>query len=1262
MNKKDVNEHLEEIRRQLWLGHAALMVGSGFSKNAVITNGAPCPPNWDELAAAFIKKLYPISNDDKDSLDKHNKEIQSKKSVLQLAEEFETTFQRPALNELLKECIQDDNLLPGALHEALMNLPWVDVFTTNYDTLLERAAKNIINIKYDVVYKSDNLPHSESPRIIKLHGSFPSEKNPLIITEEDYRTYPEKYSPFVNTVQQAIMESTMCLIGFSGTDPNFLKWIGWVKDNLHDSMPLIYMIGLLKLSDTEQKVLEKKKIIPVDLSKLYNSNFSDHNKALVDFCTYLEANPFYTLSIDQESIKYASPEKFKYDNDIINVIKLWQKQHINNSHYFYLSWNRRSTLKTLTEQWSIDISYLKKLPDDWDIRGLYELNWRLEKCLLLIPNDLINDYDSILNKYDFYRSSTEKGDDELKKIWLELSFAVLRWSRETLNDEVWERYEKKIKESIENNSYYKNQLYYEQVYYAMAVLDLKKVETLIQQWDSIEKSLVWKMKYASIIAELGEVEKARQLWKETLDELRPKIPKSRIKNDFYYLGVEGCIILNLSMAEQNLQDFNDDPFRKKQENATSQGEDIQKRYQNRLQELEQYDCSPWDNIERFSLVFKSSESLENNTHIYREFDKVKTSYIIGKSVNQEVIHACQVLRFFEETGIALRVGNVNIANKTLQHSLPHMANIYPSWVFCILNRIGINNEKFLETCFSQKKIYQISAHYINVLLDFYIKQFKYIIENKLSSFDLFENNFYKTLVKNLYEVISRLTVKASSENLQKIFDLGISLYKMKDRIKIFLFSNKNNDFFSRLYNAMTPEQIFANLNEILKVKFNYTHETDAWPPPLPKDWRGFQSSPDKCTKELKNTINFLLKSLDSSDRKYRVEILECIEVCESINILTKNQIRQRDKNLLQEDNYVLFNLEERMKFEVASAKNFKSLNGNTDNNNFNELFNSNFNELFIDIDDYNGRKKYRTTYFIDQAQQIINKYSFFKTNNNTNSVLALYSNVELYHLLENKWNKQKQDIIGVLNDNNHHNGIFGIKFINNLQNSFICVDIMLGEVIIPRLNDQHLINNVKSFIDDIEKYFELPRANIAFLITQDSYSIENLYHNIINKSINAFCSFDYQKFDSYAHALFNAYRFAKKQMLPNPPEILLNTLINAIGMKSDPCFKSACSIVGLIFSFYEPDKTMCEVLLIYLRKLKEQTDFNSSSNRFALSDRYDYRQAAMFLATKLYYVYVRRNETIPFILEEWKKIGQSNEEFPSVRNTWLREQYRNMQK
>ena len=275
MKTKSVYGQIEDIRRQLWLGHASLMVGCGFSRNAdKAFPKTPTPPDWNELGDKLIKALYPRLNKEERA------EMRTSKSILQLANEFDVAFQRPALNALLKKCIQDDNLLPSELHENILKLPWADVFTTNYDTLLERAARQVTNIKYDVVLNCKDLPYSESPRIIKLHGSFPSEATHLIISEEDYRTYPEQYSPFVNTVQQAIMETTMCLIGFSGTDPNFRKWIGWVKDNLQESMPPVYLIGLFDLSASERRFLEERKIVPVDLSDLPDIPEGNHAKAL----------------------------------------------------------------------------------------------------------------------------------------------------------------------------------------------------------------------------------------------------------------------------------------------------------------------------------------------------------------------------------------------------------------------------------------------------------------------------------------------------------------------------------------------------------------------------------------------------------------------------------------------------------------------------------------------------------------------------------------------------------------------------------------------------------------------------------------------------------------------------------------------------------------------------------------------------------------------------------------------------------------------
>ena len=125
------------------------------------------------------------------------------------------------LETLIQNSLPDERVYPGRLHIELMKLPWSDVFTTNYDTLLEKAFIEADRYYYKVTNK-ETLLYTPHPRLMKLHGSFPDIR-PFIITEEDYRTYPQKFPEFVNTVRQSLIENILCLIGFSGDDPNFLS-------------------------------------------------------------------------------------------------------------------------------------------------------------------------------------------------------------------------------------------------------------------------------------------------------------------------------------------------------------------------------------------------------------------------------------------------------------------------------------------------------------------------------------------------------------------------------------------------------------------------------------------------------------------------------------------------------------------------------------------------------------------------------------------------------------------------------------------------------------------------------------------------------------------------------------------------------------------------------------------------------------------------------------------------------------------------------
>ena len=246
---------LARLASALWSGGhargAAVLVGAGFSRNAELAgHDTRRPPLWSDLAAAMAEVLYRGHVDD------------APKDPLRLAEEFRTYLGPAVLVEFLREHVPDASWRPGPLHADLMALPWADVLTTNYDTLLERASD-----RHEVVRDAADLALVRGPRVIKLHGSINGNAR-LVIAEEDYRTYPTRSAAFVNTARQIFIENELCLLGFSGDDPNFLQWSGWVRDHLAESARRIYLVGALGLSPAKRRLLESRNVSPIDFTPL----------------------------------------------------------------------------------------------------------------------------------------------------------------------------------------------------------------------------------------------------------------------------------------------------------------------------------------------------------------------------------------------------------------------------------------------------------------------------------------------------------------------------------------------------------------------------------------------------------------------------------------------------------------------------------------------------------------------------------------------------------------------------------------------------------------------------------------------------------------------------------------------------------------------------------------------------------------------------------------------------------------------------------
>ena len=368
---------------------------------------------------------------------------------------MESALGRPALDRILSSAIPDQDHEPAALHIALRNFPWSDVFTTNYDTLLERACRSVASQKYDIVVNQHDLVYSERPRIVKLHGSL-SPACRLIVTEEDYRRYPEDHAPFVNTVRQALLENTLCLIGFSGDDPNFLQWIGWIGDNLgRRDAPKMYLVGVYRLSDSQKKLLDERNIVCVDLSRYPDINLDDHSKALQRLFDYLDSRrrDYNRLRWPHDDHDHTKEKDKAIASQISTLVPTWRDQRRSYPGWVIVPDNRRLTLWRSTREWIRKLPPSDSFPDSLDLEFAFEMIWRIEKCLCPIFDSQIEFLELTLNRYlplaaaDAPTDPSSSGPEDTKGRSLprsrvrdmchHLLLAVLRYYREEGLQEKW---------------------------------------------------------------------------------------------------------------------------------------------------------------------------------------------------------------------------------------------------------------------------------------------------------------------------------------------------------------------------------------------------------------------------------------------------------------------------------------------------------------------------------------------------------------------------------------------------------------------------------------------------------------------------------------------------------------------------------------------------------------------------------------------------------------------------------------------------------
>ena len=504
---------IQQLANSLWLKGtargAAVLVGAGFSQYADLpAPDTQKPPLWCDLASAMSHQLYRSGSENIPC------------DPLRLAEEYRVNFGQAKLDEFIRTQIVDRSWQPGSLHQLLLNLPWSDVLTTNWDTLLERASYDTMR-NYEVVLQAGDLPHMRSPRIIKLHGTIGTSSR-LIVAEEDYRTYPMKYAPFVNLARQIFIENELCLIGFSGDDPNFLQWSGWVRDHLADGSRRIYLVGSLQLETTKRKFLEARNIAPIDLYPLVQEreDGDKHTAATKMFLDFLlnmkpDSVPDWAPSTEYNFLPTSIADLKRLSTDhsyaaslLDQSASVWRSDRLSYPGWFVCPASKRELLRLSIQNIGLRQESLDVLTAQRRAEVLYELTWRHITAHWPVDASLARFLASLLEAPPpTFQLSAQ----------FEIAQILLRTARQGGDEAGFARWAY----FLESNGAMKPEIAAE-VAYQRCLLACDKLDH-----DSVGRELpkitgsdpIWLIRRASLLAEVGDVSLASKLIAESHNEL-----------------------------------------------------------------------------------------------------------------------------------------------------------------------------------------------------------------------------------------------------------------------------------------------------------------------------------------------------------------------------------------------------------------------------------------------------------------------------------------------------------------------------------------------------------------------------------------------------------------------------------------------------------------------------------------------------------------------------------------------------------------------
>ena len=709
---------MDQLKRYLEENRAAAIVGAGFSRNAMM-NEASSMKDWNQLGLDFFKRLYGHTPSEKEGMFL---------SPIHLASEIEASFGRYELDNLIMQSLPDEVVIPSKLHSQLMGLNWRDIFTTNYDTLLERAYLQTER-PYTVVTNKDTLLYSTHPRIVKLHGSFPN-IHPFIITEEDFRTYPQCYPEFVNTVRQALIENLFCMIGFSGDDPNFKSWLGWLRDVMGKQIAPVYLITFDRnLHNAKRKLYAAQNIDIMNLAEL-----PDIKNNIQEAFSFLFRYLSEPVTVKWTGVIGKDLSKVKTSQDIVDITKEMAAVHRGYPGWLVLPKDYYENFRDIDHSIiGFDLSKIEGVDVNIRVNFLYELNWRQK-----ISQSPIGVEWFIKELTDLpFLSDSYKGDTSQKIIDLKLS--LLTYYRRRGSYEEYDALILQLSEWSQDLSLSQNRwFFYDRCLKAASLLEYDVLSQLLSQWIIAPTDYVGAIWKSSILYEVGR-------------------------------GAEGTTLLNMAMQHLNIailsKGKNDDYLR----SCKTVMHKLQRIYTWAAGKDTELPFNPYKTVDYFKSELLKPRKDDGATHIHHfNVGHTDRSYHFGSMrFVDSYLFSYRYFALCESCGFSFGTYGMTIDRENNRFFLSHI--LADDYIYASAIMVRSCTEEYVKDCVTRNKLTSLSTRTADDLFFLYLEKLQQL--PSVTNVALRER-----LLRVVLPLLSRFCVKASLKNVTALIPIHFQVF------------------------------------------------------------------------------------------------------------------------------------------------------------------------------------------------------------------------------------------------------------------------------------------------------------------------------------------------------------------------------------------------------------------------------------------------------------------------------------------------------